>query len=73
MPSPNLLTPIGIIFKQGDDLRQDMLVIQVEDFVFVCLFYILKGTVFLNTKKLVLLACRLKAKQGVSICVFVYS
>ncbi|KAM9350290.1 phosphatidylinositol 4,5-bisphosphate 3-kinase catalytic subunit gamma isoform [Symphorus nematophorus] len=28
MPSPNSATPVGIIFKQGDDLRQDMLVIQ---------------------------------------------
>eukprot|EP00064_Thunnus_orientalis_P002533 superscaffoldBa00000189_g2540 len=28
MPSPTSATPIGIIFKEGDDLRQDMLVIQ---------------------------------------------
>ncbi|KAM9855477.1 phosphatidylinositol 4,5-bisphosphate 3-kinase catalytic subunit gamma isoform [Aulostomus maculatus] len=28
MPSPTNATPVGIIFKQGDDLRQDMLVIQ---------------------------------------------
>ncbi|XP_041800980.1 phosphatidylinositol 4,5-bisphosphate 3-kinase catalytic subunit gamma isoform isoform X2 [Chelmon rostratus] len=28
MPSPTSATPVGIIFKQGDDLRQDMLVIQ---------------------------------------------
>ncbi|XP_062248724.1 phosphatidylinositol 4,5-bisphosphate 3-kinase catalytic subunit gamma isoform isoform X1 [Platichthys flesus] len=28
MPSPTSATPVGIIFKQGDDLRQDMLVIK---------------------------------------------
>ncbi|XP_070766058.1 phosphatidylinositol 4,5-bisphosphate 3-kinase catalytic subunit gamma isoform [Enoplosus armatus] len=28
MPSPVSATPVGIIFKQGDDLRQDMLIIQ---------------------------------------------
>uniref|UniRef100_A0A665VWB8 phosphatidylinositol 3-kinase n=1 Tax=Echeneis naucrates TaxID=173247 RepID=A0A665VWB8_ECHNA len=28
MPSPTFAAPVGIIFKQGDDLRQDMLIIQ---------------------------------------------
>uniref|UniRef100_A0A8C3FZR0 phosphatidylinositol 3-kinase n=1 Tax=Cyclopterus lumpus TaxID=8103 RepID=A0A8C3FZR0_CYCLU len=28
MPSPTSATPVGIIFKEGDDLRQDMLIIQ---------------------------------------------
>ncbi|XP_068454011.1 phosphatidylinositol 4,5-bisphosphate 3-kinase catalytic subunit gamma isoform [Clinocottus analis] len=28
MPSPTAATPVGIIFKEGDDLRQDMLIIQ---------------------------------------------
>ncbi|XP_030589873.1 phosphatidylinositol 4,5-bisphosphate 3-kinase catalytic subunit gamma isoform-like [Archocentrus centrarchus] len=29
MPSPTCATPVGIIFKEGDDLRQDMLIIQM--------------------------------------------
>lgn len=34
MPSPTSATPVGIIFKEGDDLRQDMLVIQVKEISF---------------------------------------
>lgn len=34
MPSPTSATPVGIIFKEGDDLRQDMLVIQVKENTF---------------------------------------
>ncbi|XP_056155912.1 phosphatidylinositol 4,5-bisphosphate 3-kinase catalytic subunit gamma isoform [Lampris incognitus] len=36
MPSPTPVSPVGIIFKQGDDLRKDMLIIQtlrVMDFI----------------------------------------